>query len=216
LIQAALRWVRASRFRREDDHRLAYVVVPELVEPDLVATFLLTVQDGTGARHERFTAVRITPALEVSQDPEADEAASRADQPGNVAPELLERLFRSWWEEARARAETEAARRAGAWVEELAAFRGLEKEFQRPELARWDKATKEAILGEYARAAAQPGLFGQEPALPPAIRRRLDEHRKRVEFQRSLLERRAHFEPPQVEALGVLLRVPAHLTQENR
>jgi hypothetical protein len=87
---------------------------------------------------------------------------------------------------------------------------------ERPELERWDRVTQEAILGEYAGAAAQRDLFGRTPALPPAIRRRMDEHRKRVEFQRSLLERRTHFEPPQVEALGVLLRVPARLAGEDR
>ena len=46
-IEAAVRWVRATRFRQHDDHRLAYVVVPDLIELDLVATFLLILADGT-------------------------------------------------------------------------------------------------------------------------------------------------------------------------
>ena len=66
------------------------------------------------------------------------------------------------------------------------------------------------------RAPASSPLFGEAPALPPALRRRLDEHRKRVELQRSILDRRASFEEPLVEPLGVLLRVPASLVEEGR
>lgn len=85
-----------------------------------------------------------------------------------------------------------------------------------PDLDRWDQSTREAILGDYERTAQQPTLFGGAPALPPAIRRRLDEHRKRVELQRSILDRRARFEEPLVESLGILLRVPASLVEGGR
>ena len=34
LLVAAVRWVRSTRFRKDDDHRLACVVVPDLSEPD--------------------------------------------------------------------------------------------------------------------------------------------------------------------------------------
>ena len=47
LLEAAVRWVRSTRFRKDDDHRLACVVVPDLAEPDLIATFLITLQDGS-------------------------------------------------------------------------------------------------------------------------------------------------------------------------
>jgi len=77
LLEAAVRWVRSTRFRKDDDHRLACVVVPDLAEPDLIATFLLTLQDGTATKVERFDAVRISAKLDVSKDAVLDEQISR-------------------------------------------------------------------------------------------------------------------------------------------
>jgi len=213
LLEAAVRWVRSTRFRKDDDHRLACVVVPDLAEPDFIATFLITLQDGTAAKVERFEAVRISANHEVSPDSISDEEASRITLPGNVPTDLLQGLFGDWWQPARKVAEAQAARRATNWKEELETFRSLERNIQKPEIDRWDVSTREAILGDYSRQTQQPLLFGDAPALPPALRRRLDEHRKRVELQRSILERRAHFEAPMVEPLGVLLRVPASLIE---
>jgi len=68
LVQTAVRWVRTTRFRKNDDHRLAYVVVPDLEKPELVATFLVILEDGTGVKHERFSAVRVDAQLNTSQD----------------------------------------------------------------------------------------------------------------------------------------------------
>jgi hypothetical protein len=216
LLEAAVRWVRSSRFRKDDDHRLACVVVPDLAEPDLVATFLITLQDGTAAKVERFEAVRVSAKLEVSRDAESDEQASHVTLPGNVPAGLLQELFGTWWQEARTVAEAQAGRRATLWRDDLVAYRGSERNIQKPEIDRWDVSTREAILGDYARQTQQPLLFGDAPALPPALRRRIDEHRKRVELQRSILDRRAHFEAPLVEPLGVLLRVPASLIEGGR
>ena len=216
LLEAAVRWVRSTRFRKDDDHRLACVVVPDLAEPDLIATFLITLQDGTAAKVERFEAVRISAKLEVSKDPISDDEASRITLPGNVPSGRLQELFGAWWQEARTIAEAQAGRRATNWKEELETFRSLERDIQKPEIDRWDHFTREAILGDYARQNEQPLLFGHAPALPPALRRRLDEHRKRVELQRGILDRRAHFEAPRVEPLGVLLRVPGSLIEGSR
>jgi hypothetical protein len=216
LLEAAVRWVRSTRFRKEDDHRLACVAVPDLAEPDLIATFLVTLQDGTAAKMERLEAVRISAELTASRDAAVDEDAVRVTHPGNVASSRLQELFGAWWQAAQAAAEAEAHRRAVDWKEGLAAFRGVEREAQKPEIDRWDKATREAILGDYERQAQQTSLFGGAPVIPPAVRRRLDEHRKRVEFQRSILERRAHFEEPVIEPLGVLLRVPESLAEGGR
>lgn len=216
LLQAALRWVRASRFRTDDDHRLACVAVPGLEEPELIATFLLTLQDGTAAQVQRLEAVRVTRSLEVSRDASADDAATRESHPGNVPGELLVRLFGDWWQEARRLAENEAQRRAVDWKESLVAFRGLERQFRKSEIDRWDEASKRAILGEYQQQVEQGRLFADQPSMPPAIRRRLEDHRKRAEFQRALLERRMSFCEPVIEPLGVLLRVPASLVQEAR
>jgi hypothetical protein len=216
LLEAAIRWVRSTRFRRDDDHRLACVVVPDLAEPDLIATFLITLQDGTAAKVERFEAVRVSAKLEVSKDSVSDEQVSRLTLPGNVPIGRLQELFGAWWHPARTIAEAHAGRRSTDWKEELETFRNLERDIQKPEIDRWDHSTREAILGDYARQTQQPLLFGDAPALPPALRRRLDEHRKRVELQRSILDRRAHFEAPLVEPLGVLLRVPASLIEGSR
>ena len=145
-----------------------------------------------------------------------DEQLSRITLPGNVPAGRLQELFGGWWQEARVIAEAQASHRATAWKEELEVFRNLERDIQKPEIDRWDRATRDAILGDYERQTQQPRLFGEAPALPPALRRRLDEHRKRVDLQRSILDRRARFEVPLVEPLGVLLRVPASLIEEGR
>lgn len=213
LLEAAVRWVRSTRFRKEDDHRLAYVAVPQLAEPDLIATFLVTLQDGTAAQLERFEAVRISSELLASKESAADEAASRATFPGNVAADKLGSLFESWWLDARQLTELEARRRAISWRDELVAQRGMERTLQKPEIDRWDKATRDAILRDHLHAEQQPALFGDGPQLPATIRRRLDEHRKRVDLQRVILDRRVAFEDALVEPLGVLLRVPASLVE---
>jgi hypothetical protein len=207
LIQAAVRWVRASRFRKDDDHRLAYVVDPELTAPDLVATFLLVLRDGNGLNIQRFESVRVGQDLSVSQDRDQDDVAARSSHPGNAPPELLTRLFESWWAKARELAEAEALRRAQKWREDLLAFRGVEVAVQKPEVNRWDAATRAAILGDYERNQQQD-LFGGKPVIPPAIRRRLDQHQQRAAQQRAYLENRLQIDEPAVESLGVLLRLP--------
>lgn len=214
-VQAAVRWVRAARFGTRDDHRLAYVVSPDLDGPDLVATFLLSLQDGTGVKHERFGAVRVTAKLSVSRDAAGDEEASRSAFPGNVEPGQLESLFGRWWLDARERAEAEAVRRAVEWKEGIEAFRGMERALAKPEIDRWDKSTQSAILKEHEAMMQQTSLFGGAPQLPPAIRRRLDEHRKRVTLQHTTLERRARLDAPVVEPLGVLLRIPERLQSRS-
>jgi hypothetical protein len=210
LIQAAIRWARASRFRKEDDHRLAYVVEPELTAPELAATFLVVLRDGNGLNIQRFESVRVAQDLSVSQDGDRDDSAARSSHPGNASPEALNNLFEGWWERARELAEAEALRRGQEWREGLLAFRGVEVAVQKPEVNRWDAATRAAILGDYERNQQQQ-LFGGKPVMPPAIRRRLDQHQQRAAQQREYLEKRLHIDAPVVESLGVLLRVPASL-----
>jgi len=210
LIQAAVRWVRASRFRKEDDHRLAYVVDPALASPDLVATFLVVLRDGNGLNVQRFESVRVGADLSVSRDSDSDDGAARSTHPGNAPSELLNMLFESWWVRARELAEAEALRRAEGWREDLLAFRGVEVAIQKPEVTRWDAATRAAILGDYERRQQQD-LFGEKPLLPPAVRRRLDQHQQRAAQQREYLEHRLQIDQPAVESLGVLLRVPASM-----
>ena len=71
----------------------------------------------------------------------------------------------------------------------------------------WAKATRDAITAGYDMSKR---LFeGMENPLPPAVQRRLKEHRKEVDDYLLFLEKRLMFDPPQIEPLGVLLRVPA-------
>lgn len=210
LIQAAVRWVRASRFRKEDDHRLAYLLEPELQSPDLIATFLVLLRDGNGLNLQRFESVRVDADLSVSRDGDRDDAAVRSSHAGNAPQELLKSLFESWWAKARNAAEAEALRRAENWREELLALRGVEVAIQKPEVNQWDAATRAAILSDYERRQ-QPDLFGEKPLLPPAVRRRLDQHQQRAAQQREYLGNRLQVDKPSVEPLGVLLRLPASM-----
>ncbi len=71
----------------------------------------------------------------------------------------------------------------------------------------WAQATRAAITAGYE--TEQRLLPGMESPLPPTVRRRLKEHQKEVDDYTFFLERRLQFTPPNVELLGVLLRVPA-------
>jgi hypothetical protein len=159
---------------------------------------------------QRFESLRVAQDLRVSHDGDRDDSAARSSHPGNAPPEALNNLFEGWWERARELAEAEALRRGQGWREELLAFRGVEVAVQKPEINRWDAATPAAILGDYERNQQQQ-LFGGKPVMPPAIRRRLDQHQQRAAQQREYLENRLQIDVPAVESLGVLLRVPASL-----
>ncbi len=216
LLQAGVRWVRARRFHKADDHRLASALVSGLAEPDLIATFLVSLQDGTGVQVESLEAVRVTGNLTASRNSSEDDKATRESHSGNVPIESLQRTFGSWWQAARQAAGDEASRRARERRNGLVAIRGLEREIRRPEIDRWDRTTRQAILSGYERQIDQQSLFGGQPSLPPAVRRRLEEHRKRADLQRSVLERRATFGEPGVEPLGVLLRIPRSAVEGAR
>jgi hypothetical protein len=205
LAQAAIRWVRGSRYAPNDDHRLAVRVLDTIDEPDLVASYIATLRAGDNTEMERLLAVRVRP----------DEAADLNDAAGLIAgqgvadiPEPRVRdLFSSWWESARETADSEAKKRAEQWKHEIQGQRLAEHSGLRERFRIWADATRKAILGQYA----DPKLFlpGLEKDLPPTVRRRLREHRKEVDEHESFLNRRLLFEPAVVEPLGVLLRVPA-------
>jgi superfamily II DNA or RNA helicase len=167
LLRTAIRWVRASRYDPRDDHRLAYSVTPGIEFPDLVATYLVTLRDGDGAEIQRLEAIRALPDGSVDGDREAALRALWAEAGGNVAPGILERLYGPWWGQARESAEGEARRRATSWRQGILALRRLEYEMFLPEHQRWERAVREAILGDAGRAYAQPGLFDRAAAIPP-------------------------------------------------
>ncbi len=208
LIAAAVRWVKARRFDPRDDHRVAYVLTPNLSKPDLITTFLVQLRDGEGAEIERLEAVRAMPDGQVSRKREEDLEALRVEGQGNVALEILSRLFGSWWEQTRDSALLEARRRASSWRQGIIATRGLTQQQMMRELEEWNQASRRAIMGDYAGPKAQLTLF-RKPELPPSIKRRLRQHEERYDQRKGYLERRIQFEDPVVEPLGVLLRVPA-------
>jgi superfamily II DNA or RNA helicase len=205
LAQAAIRWVRGSRYDPRDDHRLAVRVLDKIDGPDLVASYIATVRADDNTEMERLMAVR------VSRDRVVDPSDAADQIPGQgVAdiPELRVReIFGSWWESARKLADDEAKKRAERWKEEVRGQRLAEHSGLRERFRIWAEATRKAILGQYD----DPKLFlpGIDSNLPPTVRRRLREHRKEVDEHEAFLNRRLRFAPAAVEPLGVLLRAPA-------
>jgi hypothetical protein len=205
LAQAAVRWVRGSRFDPDDDHRVAVRSLHSIDAPDLVATFLVTLRAGDNTEMERLLAVRVGAGGAI----DAADAVDLIDGQGvaDVPDDKVRALFTPWWESARRAAGEEAHRRAEGWKHEVRAQRLAEHAGLRDRFKTWAEATRRAILGQYD----DPGLFlpGLEKDLPPTVRRRMREHRKDVNEYEAFLERRLRFEPAAVEPLGVLLRVPA-------
>jgi superfamily II DNA or RNA helicase len=214
LVAAAVGWVRANRFIRTDDHRLAYIFTPQVAEPDIVATFLVQLRDGEGSEVERLKAVRVSRDAQPSHNREEDLGALEAESQGNVPPQVLTQLFESWWQIAREVAMVEAQRRATQWREGIIAMRGFEQMRLKDDLEQWDRASQQAILGNYAREYQQQRLFGSSE-VPPAIKRRLRQHEERVRERRAFLDRRMRIDEPSIEPLGVLLRVPASSLQDT-
>jgi superfamily II DNA or RNA helicase len=204
LLKAAIRWGKASRFSATDDHRLAYVLVEGLQEPDLVATYLVSILDDVGIAEERMEAVDVKSNLEFSKDPDADLRLLEGESHGNVDTDVLVRLFEPWFESARDIACEEAGRRAANWRQALISKRGGVVTTVRDELDKWYGGSKNAIQGEQERL--HPTLFGE--SIPPATRRKLHQLDERYRERRDYLDRRLRLNEPVLEPLGVLLRVP--------
>jgi superfamily II DNA or RNA helicase len=205
LAQAAIRWVRGSRYASHDDHRLAVRVLDTIDGPDLIASYIVILRAGDNTEMERLIAVRVLP--DGAADP--DDAAESIIGQGvaDVSEQVVRDVFASWWETACETADREAKKRAERWKNEVQGQRTAEHNGLRERFRVWADATRKAILGQYD----DPKLFlpSLEKDLPPTIRRRLKEHRKEIDEHESFLNRRLRFEPATVEPLGVLLRVPA-------
>ncbi|NOT01001.1 MAG: DEAD/DEAH box helicase [Phycisphaerales bacterium] len=207
LVQNAIRWVRESRYKPDDDHRMAARLLEGIDAPDIVATFIATVRANDNTEMQRLLTIRVG----------ADGTADLADAfellagrgVGNVPPERLTALFGGWWETARQRAEEEATGRARRWRDEVKQKRHVEAFDLRTKLDEWNRATRAVILHRHEFDPAQTLLFGMEKELPPAIKRRLREHDREYEEHATFLNRRLEFDSPTVEPLGVLLRVPS-------
>jgi superfamily II DNA or RNA helicase len=213
LVQAAIRWVRGSRFDAQDDHRLAFAVTSAIQAPDLVATFVVTLRDGEGIEMQRLEAVRVDQSLVASKDRDADTEALRIESEGEVDTEALVKLFEDWWNEARAAAEEEALRRARAWRQQITTQRRSEDERLREEHRLWNEACRDAILGEHKRQYQQLLLFPDRVKIPSRVLRQLRHHEEREKQRRLFLDRRLQIEEPSVEPLGILLRVPRSVTR---
>ena len=116
-------------------------------------------------------------------------------------------MFGSWWESAVAEAQEHARQRAERWKSSAQQLRFAEQGELKRQFDAWAQATRTAITAGYE--TSQRLLPGMETPLPPTVQRRLKEHRKEVDEYTYFLERRLQFDPPNVEPLGVLLRVPA-------
>jgi superfamily II DNA or RNA helicase len=204
LNQAAVRWVRESRYNPQDDHRVAARLLDGIERPDLIATFLVSVRAGDGTEMEQLIAVRGAP--DGTADPDDAGALLDGQGLGNVPTDAAARLFGSWWEGAVCRAEEYARERAAHWQAQVQQRRAAEHGDLKRRLDEWDRVTRAAILAGHEDPRAF--LPGMEKPLPPAVARRLREHRKEVDQQLLFLDRRLHFEPPTVQPLGVLLRIP--------
>jgi hypothetical protein len=205
LAQAAIRWVRSSRYDPNDDHRLAVRVLDSIDGSDLVASYIATLRAGDNTEMERLLAIRVRPDGTIDPNDASDLIAGQgvADLP----EPRVRQIFGDWWERALEATSTEAGRRAEQWKQQAQGQRNTENPGLRERFRIWAEATRKAILGQYD----DPTLFlpGLEKDLPPTIRRRLREHRREVDEHQAFLDRRLQFEPAAVEPLGVLLRAPA-------
>lgn len=209
LVQAAIRWVRQTRYSTEDDHRLAARLVADIEQPDLIATFVVTIRAADNSDMEQLFTIRVLPDGTVVDE----DCQSLLYQPGtgNVPLARIAELFGDWWENATMRAMNHAAERAEKWRASIQQLRFAEQGELKRQFDVWAAATKASITAGYE--TSQRTLPGMETPLPPTIQRRLKEHRKEVDDYMLFLGHRLKFEPPQVEQLGVLLRVPAREVQ---
>ncbi|MHB8995891.1 MAG: helicase-related protein [Armatimonadota bacterium] len=204
LLQAALRWVRSTRFDPADDPRVAYHLVTDTAAPQMVASYVVRLQDETGQEIERLEAVLVERDLSVSIDRDADSALLWNAPGGNVPPERVRALFAPWWEDGLSAARLEAERRTRDWQLAVLEMRRFENLILTKEHEEWDVASRASI----EKTGPQQRLIDLEPA-SGATGRRLRVHGQRAKQRWEYLERRVRFAPPQIDPLGVLLRIPA-------
>ena len=209
LVQSAVRWVRQTRYSKDDDHRLAVRLVDDMAQPDLIVTFLATIRAGDNTQMEQLVAVQVLADRTIIEKDALP--LLREDGRGNVPPPLIPRLFGAWWEEALEAGKQAAEQRANRWRSSVQQQRFAEQGELKRQFDVWAQATREAITAGYD--VQQQLLPGVQNSIPPTVQRRLKEHRKEVDDYAAFLERRLQFDPAGVEPLGVLLRVP---TREAR
>jgi len=207
IVQRAVRWVREGRYDRQEDHRMAARLVSDIERPDLIATFLATVRAADHTEMERLLAVRVLPDGKAAAE-DALDLLHREGERRNVPTTRIPALFGTWWQAAVEQAAEIAKRRAEQWANTVKQKRIVEQADLERQFREWAQVTRKMIAAGYD--SAQPLLPGMEaPQPPPAVQRRLREHRRQIDQYDEFLNDRLKFEPPMIEPLGVLLRVPA-------
>ncbi len=211
LVEAALQWFHRLRFEpQKEEVRIAYQVADEIDEPEMAVTFLVSLQDETGAVTTMLEPVWVT-RTSVSSDEKGDrekfaEVLRRAG--GNVLPQVLLRLFLIGGAEGRQRAYEQAKARAQSYRRILQQVRSQQVQQWQREWQGWVEASEREILGDLWSEYQQRRLFGDDEQLPSSIKRRLEQFRQRAQSLREHWERWSKVKEPTVEEVGVLLRVP--------
>lgn len=219
LVQACLHWFHHLRFDPKEEVRIAYQVSEEVSEPEMIVTFLISLQDRAGSVTTLLEPVRVGRSF-TSGDEKGDREifyAAIKKPGGNVPTETLQGLFADWWLEGRERAKETAKVRAKSYSQILKGVReNLWRQMQ-GEIQAWAEENEKAILGDLWKEYQQRRLFGEpmEDRLPPPVRKRLQHHREQVRRLRQFWEQWTKIEEPIVEELGILLRVPKNSVAEG-
>ncbi|MGC9019490.1 MAG: hypothetical protein ACP5LJ_07365 [Candidatus Bipolaricaulaceae bacterium] len=211
----ATQWFYRLRFDEREEVRIAYQVTEEVSEPEMIVTFLVSLQDETGSVTTLLEPVRVG-LNSLSGDEKSDREvffAAIKKPSGNVALETLQRLFADWWQEGRERAKEVAMTRAKSYRQILRSIREEQWKRLQKDLQAWSEEREKAILGEYWQEYQQRRLFGTttEESLPTPVRKRLQRHREQFRQLRQFWEQWTQVKEPTIEELGILLRVPQKL-----
>jgi hypothetical protein len=113
LVQSAIRWIRQTRYSKDDDHRLAARLIDSIDQPDVIATFIAMIRAGDNTEMEQLIAVRVTADGSVDESDATDLLYKNGV--GNVPPDRIPKLFGTWWTSAVELAQAAAVHQAGRW-----------------------------------------------------------------------------------------------------
>lgn len=211
LLEAAIRWFHRLRFEpQKEEVRIAYQVADDIDEPEMVVTFLVSLQDETGTITTLLEPVWVT-QKRVSTDERRDREKLikvLKQQGGNVSPQELKRLFADWWQDGRKRAHEQAKARAQSYRFILQKARFQKVQQWQKEWQAWVEVREKEILGDLWDKYQQRPLFDGEKQLSPAVKKRLEQFHQRAQSLREHWERWSRVKEPTIEEIGTLLRVP--------
>ena len=202
LVRAAINAVRELRYDRLQDPRVAAVILQSIDGPTVVSTFLVSLRAADGDVLERLVAYSCIR----DGKPARGEALLRASDIAEP-PDLARRaqaLFEPWWSSATEAAALTALAEARSWRESLVLERAETVRRGRSQLGDWFAAE-----GRVIRDEAGMGGLAFESHDTPAVTRKLAVLEAEHACQRAALDAYADLTEPVVEALGLLLAVPA-------